>query len=99
MFGAVKVSAPASDVNMMERYVTHNFYSSSLPRPGFAERFGVDAMDVFAERFSKLEREGLLTINDDAIVLTDLGRQWRRYVYYEFRSAEFSSAAFKIRGY
>ena len=85
------ISAPATDQNMMERYVIFNFFSFRLDRPAFFRRFGADPLSVFPAQFAKLEQYGLATISDTVIVLTGLGKKWRDSVLYEFYSDEFKA--------
>jgi oxygen-independent coproporphyrinogen-3 oxidase len=91
VFQAVTLSPRASDKNLMERYVMHNFFASVLSRPRFKERFGADPLAVFPEVFSKLENNGLVSINDEEIRFTPLGQKWRRNIYYDFRAPEFKT--------
>jgi oxygen-independent coproporphyrinogen III oxidase len=99
VFAVATMSEPATDEHLMERYITHNFYGAALDRGAFGERFGMDAVEAFADRFAHMASLGLITIDDDSVRLTELGRQWRRYVYHQFRSAELGKVPFKIRGY
>jgi len=73
----------------MERYIIHNFYSAVLNRQDFSHRFGQDPLAIFPQVFSKLEKHDLVTIDDEEIKLTSLGKKWRRNIYYEFHSPEF----------
>lgn len=84
-----KLSARATDRNMMERYTIFSFFASSLNRRDFSERFGQDPLAVFPDSFSKLERLGLVVINDEVISLTELGKKWRSNIFYEFYSDSF----------
>lgn len=72
--------------NLMERFVIHNFYSFTLSRIEFRKRFNIDPLLVFPEIFSKLKEYGLIEITEESVILTNLGRKWRRNVYYEFHS-------------
>lgn len=88
-FEADSVSVQANEKNFMERYIMHNFYSESVNRSEFNKRFGKDPLDVFPEIFAKLQKYALVSVNDHEVRLTQLGKKWRRSVYYEFHSPEF----------
>lgn len=79
-----RISARATDRNMMERYVIFNFMASKLDRRTFRNRFGADPVAAFPEAFLKLQEGGLVEIDGLAISLTDLGKKWREYVLNEF---------------
>ena len=88
-FEADSVSVQSNEKNFMERYIIHNFYSESLNRKEFNKRFSKDPLEVFSEVFAKLQKYSLVSVNDDEVRLTQLGKKWRRSVYYEFHSPEF----------
>jgi oxygen-independent coproporphyrinogen-3 oxidase len=80
------LSVPTTHQNTMERYVMFNFFSSSLSRQTFFQRFGQDPLDVFPQVFAKLEKHKLVVVCDQEIKLTALGKKWRENVLYEFYS-------------
>lgn len=88
-FEADRLSRQATDQNLMERYIIHNFYSAFLNRQDFYHRFGQDPLTIFPQIFSKLENHSLVIIDGEEIRLTKLGKKWRRNIYYEFHSLEF----------
>ncbi len=83
------LSVQGTDRNMMERYIILNYFFSSLNRQSFSRRFGVDPLIAFPEAFSKLEKYDLVTLSDEKIELTSLGKKWRENVLYEFYSEAF----------
>jgi oxygen-independent coproporphyrinogen-3 oxidase len=83
---ADQVSTPATEQMMMERYIIHNMYASEVGRMGFRNRFGVDITDRFGTVCERLVTTGLAKMDSDTLRLTDLGREWRKNVYYEFYS-------------
>lgn len=87
-FIADAVSVRATSKMMMERYIIHNLYASEVKRDGFATRFDCDLVDVFGKITSRLVEQGLATVDREALRLTDLGRAWRKNVYYEFYSVK-----------
>ncbi|MCP3660204.1 MAG: radical SAM protein [Bacteroidetes bacterium] len=87
-FEADSLSPKASYKNLMERYIIHNFYSAKLNRIDFYNKFKKDPMDIFHEIFTKLKQHSLVKINDQKIELTELGKKWRKNIYYEFHSKE-----------
>jgi oxygen-independent coproporphyrinogen-3 oxidase len=88
---ADRVSAPAADRNMMERYIMFNYLFSSLDRQSFHGRFGQDPVEVFPHVFAKLKKHHLVTVDEREIRLTDLGREWRENIQNEFYADEFKS--------
>lgn len=88
-FEADRLSRRSTHQNLMERYIIHNFYSAVLYRKDFYCRFGQDPLAIFPQVFSKLEKYDLVTIDDEVVRLTSLGKKWRRNIYYEFHSPEF----------
>lgn len=91
-----RVSVQASDHNMMERYIIFSFASSSLSRTDFCRLFGQNPLAVFPHIFAKLERRGLVVVNEHEIKLTSLGISRRYNVFYEFYLDTFKVAD---RGY
>lgn len=88
-FEADSVSVQASVKNFMERYIIHNFYSEVLNFKDFYQRFRQDPLKVFPEVFARLQKHSLISISKDEVRFTQLGKKWRRSVYYEFHSPEF----------
>jgi oxygen-independent coproporphyrinogen III oxidase len=88
-FQVSSLSQKATKHNLMERYIIHNFYSALLNRSDFKQRFAYDPLEVYPEIFSKLETHNLITIEDNIVALTKLGKKWRKNVYYEFHSNDF----------
>jgi oxygen-independent coproporphyrinogen III oxidase len=79
-----RVSTRATMQNLMERFIIFSFFTSSLCRADFKQRFGIDPLKAFPETFLKLEQSGLLLIEENDIKLTALGNEWKENVRYEF---------------
>ncbi|WP_328648048.1 radical SAM family heme chaperone HemW [Amycolatopsis sp. NBC_00348] len=62
----------------------------SVDRHMFRELFDRDAVDVFADQVARLTAQGLLTVTDDAIALTEEGVFWGNNVCREFFSERFA---------
>lgn len=58
---------------LMIRYCVLRLKQLSIPRVGFAARFGFDVLDVLGGPLARLEDLGLLTVDHDAVRLTVRG--------------------------
>ncbi len=54
----------------------------SIPR--FFDTFGVRVYDIYKDELTKLKRDGLITISEEAICLTDKGTDYGNYVFSRF---------------
>jgi oxygen-independent coproporphyrinogen III oxidase len=84
-----RISAEATDRNMMERYVIFNLMASEVDGQEFMKRFGNYPAAVFPGEVSKLQSCGLMTADGHSLRLTDLGKKWRDHVLFEFYSDTF----------
>lgn len=89
LFETDSVSVHATERMFMERYIMHNFYSEVVKINDFIKRFGSNPLEVFKDIFDKLLHYQLIEVDDSEIRLTDLGKKWRRSVYYEFHEPQF----------
>ena len=55
-----------------------------IPRVAFAERFGVDLLDVHGDVIRKFAGHGLLSVDDERVRLTDAGRLLSNLIFREF---------------
>jgi oxygen-independent coproporphyrinogen-3 oxidase len=58
--------------------------SAGVSKNNFFNKFGIAMDDLYDDLLLKLEREGLITINNDTIVLTDFGIDVSNRVLSEF---------------
>lgn len=89
-FEADFVSPQCSRKNMMERYIIHNLYSARLNVKNFQNKFGESIFSNFNKILDALQKNKLIEFDNDEIMLTDLGKKWRRSIYYEFFQSEFA---------
>jgi predicted methyltransferase len=61
-------------------------YSSELKRREFQKSFGIDPLKAFSSIFKKLQKEGLIVIDELSIKPTDLGKRHLQTMLYEFYS-------------
>jgi len=92
-FEAHSVSRRATDEDLMQRFVMHNFFAFKLNRQDFTSRFGCDPLEAFTAIFKRLETYELISIDDSEIRLTEIGKKWRRNIYHEFRVTDEAAAA------
>ena len=55
-----------------------------IPRAAFAERFGIDLLDLHGDVIRKYEGHGLLAVDDTRVKLTEAGRLLSNVVFREF---------------
>ncbi|GEM_PF-411465 len=85
------ISAESTEKNKMERYVINNLFSGILERDKFKNIFKQDSLEVFPLIFAKLCRYNLVTIDNEFIKLTVLGKRYIQNVLYEFYAEELKS--------
>jgi oxygen-independent coproporphyrinogen III oxidase len=73
---AVKRSVRLSSKGVMAREVVLGFKLFRIDRLGFRTRHGFDVLELFGARIAQLEREGLVTVSEDAVELTRRGRDF-----------------------
>jgi putative oxygen-independent coproporphyrinogen III oxidase len=91
---AVKRSIRLSSRGVMAREVVLGLKLHRLERAPFRARHGFDFVELYGTRFQELEREGLLTISDDAVELTRRGRDYDNMICALFYLPEHSDKRF-----
>jgi oxygen-independent coproporphyrinogen-3 oxidase len=88
-FAADQISGTPSKLYKMQRFAIHNLYTEVIDMDKFYKRFNISAQDVFNTTIEKLVHYKLVNMNHERIWLTNLGKKWRRSVYYEFYDEQF----------
>lgn len=72
-----------------ERYVVFALLYYEIEYKFYESKFGTRFLDDFAEEIERLERKGLVTLDDEAMRLTELGLIWHTNVILEFFNPAF----------
>ena len=83
------ISEKMDKLNHKERYIMFTFQYFRVYFNRYRERFQSELMDDFGKIFKKLEGKGLVTISDEGILMTELGKEWFLNVVLEFVNPKF----------
>ncbi|WP_133158609.1 coproporphyrinogen-III oxidase family protein [Mixta theicola] len=72
-----------------ERHVVFSLVYFKIEYKFYYNKFGTQFLDDFAEEVERLERKGLVELNDDCMQLTELGLIWHANVILEFFNSAF----------
>lgn len=92
--GQFMVTAVSEEMSLrvrMERYVIFALQYFLIDFKEFRTQFGVDFLEEFRPIVERLRRKGLITVSDDRIEMTDLGKDWHMNVMLEFANEKFWS--------
>jgi oxygen-independent coproporphyrinogen-3 oxidase len=74
----------STDEEMMRKVMTKLYIRLPIDKLEFQEKFGKLPEDVYPKQLKKLEKEGLIEINEKEIKLTKLGDLWKANIAWEF---------------
>jgi coproporphyrinogen III oxidase-like Fe-S oxidoreductase len=69
---------------MMRKVMTKLYIRLPIDKLEFQEKFGKLPEDVYPKQLKKLEKEGLIEIDEKEIKLTKLGDLWKANIAWEF---------------
>lgn len=72
-----------------ERYVIFSFQYFDVEFESYRQQFGCELLDDFGNIINRLVQKGLVKIESERIIMTELGKEWRMNVLLEFVNLEF----------
>lgn len=76
----------STDEDMMRKVMTKLYLRLPVDKLKFQEHFGKIPEEVFPDKIKKLQKKGLVEVDDKKIRLTKLGDLWRANIAWEFTS-------------
>lgn len=83
------ISEKMDRLNHKERYIMFTFQYFRVNLKRYHERFGSHLLDDFGSVIRKLERKQLVRLTDEAVEMTELGKEWFLNVILEFVNPKF----------
>ncbi|MCW8802347.1 MAG: coproporphyrinogen III oxidase family protein [Candidatus Bathyarchaeota archaeon] len=74
----------STEKEMMQKVMTKLYLRLPIIKAEFQEKFGKLPEDVYPEQLKRLQKKGLIAINDEEIKLTELGDLWKANIAWEF---------------